>query len=193
MAPRSSQVYLLISRYSPNRHLPSGKTAQVVIQFLRARAQVGITSETSCPSAGSGSQRGDGVGVRKRSTASPWTVPKFAKGFFEPRALYSDSQGFSFSFVLKAFQPGLFIVKNASDLLGELLQFFKVVFNLGLAAQVPPSSLVSCVYKNRLSESVGRWRLIVALKLGWYADISFVYYARQRTIYNSRRIQVANS
>jgi hypothetical protein len=50
----------------------------------------------------------------------------------------------------------LLIVKNASDLFGELLQFFKVFLNLGLAAQVAPSSLVSCVHKNRPSESVGR-------------------------------------
>jgi hypothetical protein len=43
---------------------------------------------------------------------------------------------------VEAFQPGLFIVKNASDLLGEFLQFFKVFLNFGLAAQVAPSSLV---------------------------------------------------
>jgi hypothetical protein len=64
--------------------------------------------------------------------------------------------GVSSSFDLKVFQPGLLIVKNASDLFRELSQFFKVFLNLGLAAQVAPSSLVSCVHKNRPSESVGR-------------------------------------
>jgi len=63
--------------------------------------------------------------------------------------------GISSSSDLKVFQSVLLIVKNASDLFGELLQFLKVFLNLGLTAQVAPPSLVSCVHKNRPSESVG--------------------------------------
>jgi hypothetical protein len=72
------------------------------------------------------------------------------------RGLVVGFSGGSFSFDLKDFQPRLLIVKNASDLFGELLQMFKVFLNLGLATQVVPSSLVSCVHKDRPSESVGR-------------------------------------
>ena len=48
-------------------------------------------------------------------------------------------------------QTGLFVVENAGNHLGELLEFSRVFFNLGFLAQVSPASPVASDHTSQLS------------------------------------------